>query len=460
MLQHIPRQEKQRLLAIADRLLHCRPLAQQAVRRALSVYSRVPEARLLPPPMVRTLLTACAAFSYAAAYRGLTPEKAAALLGQPIFAPPEAIASFLLCAPEGLAYEEAAPLLDLPPKEIENRYQEARRALGLSGTRFSEAVERLREEAGVFQPVTIPAQKRAPAGKPVWGLAAAGFALLDITALLTAGGVFFWSRDFLSPPEAPPANTAAEPLIAPNTGASLETLYYTVSPPGFRRLSHFRTDRAAQSDYVNGNGNTVTFTQQVSREPVVGFSPDKNYERIAFRNHPAALQFTDGQWKVFWFNEYYCYTLSSDLSREETLALAESAFLGVDASLQQIPLRSLPLLYTRRLAMENNDVLIDNTGSLNTYRIDDFVQRHGQNAPDAIRISEFSADGSVTIVDLQTEDGLIYCTRDTRRTPSGEESGVSYTSASVTKGDVGSLLLEDGSGGEPFLLTYPIDPAS
>lgn len=460
MLQHIPRQEKQRLLAIADRLLHCRPLAQQAVRRALSVYSRVPEARLLPPPMVRTLLTACAAFSYAAAYRGLTPEKAAALLGQPLFAPPEAIASFLLCAPEGLAYEEAAPLLDLPPKEIENRYQEARRALGLSGTRFSEAVERLREEAGVFQPVTIPAQKRAPAGKPVWGLAAAGFALLDITALLTAGGVFFWSRDFLSPPEAPPANTAAEPLIAPNTGASLETLYYTVSPPGFRRLSHFRTDRAAQSDYVNGNGNTVTFTQQVSREPVVGFSPDKNYERIAFRNHPAALQFTDGQWKVFWFNEYYCYTLSSDLSREETLALAESAFLGVDASLQQIPLRSLPLLYTRRLAMENNDVLIDNTGSLNTYRIDDFVQRHGQNAPDAIRISEFSADGSVTIVDLQTEDGLIYCTRDTRRTPLGEESGVSYTSASVTKGAVGSLLLEDGSGKEPFLLTYPIDPAS
>lgn len=456
------RQEKQRLFAIADRLLDCKPLAEQAIRRASSVYSRVPEARLLPPPLVRTLLAASAAFAYAAVYRNLTPEKAAALLGVPLplSAPPEDMASFLLCAPEGLSFDQAAALLELPPREIEKRYHNARRSLGVSGEKLSDTAERLRQAAGVFHPV-VPAQKRAGSGKQRWRLAAAGFALLDITALLTAGSVFSWSRGFLTPPEPLPVKTVAELLVPQNTGASLDTLFYTVSPPGFHRVSHFRTDLAARSEYADGNGHRVTFTQQISREPVVGFSPNENYETITFRNHPAALQFVDGQWRVFWFNEYYCYSLAADLSREETLALAESVTLGEDAALQQIPLRALPLLYTQRLAMENDDVLIDDTGSMNTNRIDDFVQNHQQNIRDAIRISQFSADGSVTVIDLQTENGLLYCTQDTRRDVTGtrQETGACYTNASVTQKDGLCFLLLESESGE-FSFAYPKDPAS
>lgn len=445
----------ERLRAVADLILACPPLAGQAVLRALSIYRRVlgGEPPVLPPSLVLTVLAGESAFSYAAVYRSLTPEKAAALFpgftggGRPA---PRDMACFLLCADGGLAYGEAAELLGLPLDEVENRYVAACKALALSGDAFLDAVDGLRAQAAAFIPPKPQKQGKGAKGGPARPMrwAAAGFAVLDIAVLLTAAGIFFWSRDFLAP-STPPALAVPQQTA----GVTLDALFYTLPiPEGFARTSHLRTEFIAHYEYENGK-DTVSFTQQISGQPVTGFDPGTAYEPVSFRGHDAAFLSSDGLSQVYWFNGVYCYTFSTTLPREEALALAETVRMGEPDSLQTPPLHELPAAYPQRLARENGDILIGDFGSENTERIEEFVDHCRTLAPDAIRVTEYRTDGSVTVTDLETKNGFIYCTRDTRRAASGErqEAGAFYRGASISRQGGGRVLfLTSGDWDTPY----------
>lgn len=361
-------EERNRLLDAANRLLHCRPLAEQAVRQALASCQRSPD----QDPAVLTEQTARA---YAAAYR------------------------------KALPHGPAAP--------------------AVRRKRLSPAADRRR-----------------------YALAAAGFAVLDVVAIALAAEIFLWSRMFLEAPAPQPIGVSQEPS---QPRAGLDSLFYALSeiPDGFRRVGHLYSATSAEDHYADGRGNLITFIQQVSPEPVTGFDPAVGYEPVAFRGHAAAFLSRDGVQELYWFNEYYCYTLSTTLPREAALSLAQSAQIGADRrTLQKIPLGDLPLLYTPRLAAENGDVQTGIYGEKNTGRIGKFVKSWAGGVQDAIRVCAFGEDGSLIITDLETANGRLYCASDTRRSAAGpwQERGAEYSSARISRQDGGYALILENSG--------------
>ena len=165
----------------------------------------------------------------------------------------------LLCGPGGISFEQAAQLLECTPAQVEENYRSAR------------------QQRATVRPTPEDKVNAVPKENfPVlWRWVAAGFAFVDLIAFAIAGGQFLWSHSFLNQKLAVPAQQKQR--------ISLEDRFYQIQPPaGFRRISHRHSALYAQDDYINMDGQSLTFIQQVSSEQITGFNPDADFEQIPF----------------------------------------------------------------------------------------------------------------------------------------------------------------------------------
>lgn len=394
----------------------------------------------------------------------------------------EKLDSLLLCEEGGLTVKEAAFLLSLPEEETRTRYEEARLMLAelltpeeegehppVTESELSRAVHSMCERILAHLPNKLPSS--AEVSKREWIVAAAGFAFVDVAAILLAVGVIGWCGGFIKnppPPESPGYSGTSQsedskgPRAEGQSNApedSLNALYYRLEelPEGFRRVEHLRSATSSKVYYADEAGGSIAFSQQLSEESVEGFSAKSgDYETVEFRGHPAAYREREGLREVYWYNGSYCYTLTATLSREETLRLAQSAGIGApgEETLQKIPLESLPESYTPRLAQENGDVLLGATGPAFTEKITAFYEAAAQGKESALRITEFKKNDAACITDLEARDGRVYYTRDEHRDTESDqpwEAGTAYDRAVLREENgVKTLLLESAQWEEPL----------
>lgn len=83
-------------------------------------------------------------------------------------------------------------------------------------------------------------------------------------------------------------------------------------------------------------------------------------------------------------------------------------------------LEALPLDYTRQMATQNWDVLIDLVLNFNIGRFLVFMNHYYKGIPDKIRITKFGVDGPPTTSILYYDGRLIIYVADTTRYSSGE----------------------------------------
>ena len=107
-----------------------------------------------------------------------------------------------------------------------------------------------------------------------------------------------------------------------------------------------------------------------------------------------------------------------------------------------MPLAALPFTYTPELAKENGDILVGIPGEMDEKQITAFIKKAKAKKSGFLRICEFQKDGSVLFTDLETLQGRIYWTKDTRRTSDGirEEVGAEYEKASVFRDGKRAIL--------------------
>ncbi|MCI8757140.1 MAG: DUF4367 domain-containing protein [Oscillospiraceae bacterium] len=337
----------------------------------------------------------------------------------------------LLCGPGGISFEQAAQLLECTSAQVEENYRSAR------------------QQRATVRPTPEDKVNAVPKENfPVlWRWVAAGFAFVDLIAFAIAGGQFLWSHSFLNQKLAVPVQEDLSIQEQQKQRISLEDRFYQIQPPaGFRRISHRHSALYAQDDYINMDGQSLTFIQQVSSEQITGFDPDADFEQIPFRGRSAAFYTRDGFQKIYWFHDYYAYTLSTTLPRDQALSTAKSACLALGSSnitgAKKLPLAALPFTYTPELAKENGDILVGIPGEMDEKQITAFIKKANAKKSGFLRICEFQKDGSVLFTDLETLQGRIYWTKDTRRTSDGirEEVGAEYEKASVFRDGKRAIL--------------------
>lgn len=271
-----------------------------------------------------------------------------------------------------------------------------------------------------------PQQKVVKKGKPKmrrrWMWAAFAFACFDIGILALAFGIFGWSSLFVKESGNPAFvdhGGSAQYVVRPGTNTVSDTFYLLAGlPDGFYLTEHLRADNAAYLYYADDAGGVVAFTQQVAEQPVTGFDSSRpDVHETVIQGHKAALHSDGGMQEILWYNGALCYTVSTTLPEEEAIAIAESAALATGLpALQHVPLEALPEGYTRRLAFESGDVLLeDGYAPYNLDSLYAFEKAYQAGEDASVRISRFYADDSVRIFDLQTSSGRLYYTQDARR---------------------------------------------
>lgn len=407
---------KKRLIGMAQRMLPCRPLAEQAVLSAIRKYVQLPEKDSLPfsPDFLITILTQKQAVQYASKFY---PS------GQRLPVPEEwMFMELLLCGPGGISFEKAAQLLECTPAQVEENYRSARQ-------QRASVPPALEDKTAAVEKENIPVP---------WKWIAAGFAFIDLAAFAIVGSQILWSSSFLQEKFAVPVQQSTPIQEQQKQKISLEDRFYQIQPPaGFRRISHRHSALYAQDDYINMDGQSLTFIQQVSPQQITGFDPDADFELVGFRGHSAAFHTQEGRQEIYWFHDYYAYTLSTTLLRTQALAVAKTASLALGTpsitNTKNLPLASLPFTYTPQLAKENGDVLAGMPGEMDEKQIAAFIEKANEKKSGFLRICEFQEDGSVLFSDLETIQGRIYWTKDTRRALEGtqEETGAEYEKACI-----------------------------
>lgn len=247
--------------------------------------------------------------------------------------------------------------------------------------------------------------------------------LLPVIAVLLL--VIFLFSFFSGKPDESPSNSQFLQVIDSFEEIALPTLndlMYEIPelPEGFRRVSHSKTPYTANVYYMDNEGHSILFNQLAGKEPVTGFNlPQESYEPVDVKGYPGALVDQDGISRVYWYHENYCYSLLSDLGRDEALRLARASTVQSAGypTAQHISLEALPEKYTKTLAQENGDLLIGVGETVDAERLKAFIDNCEKSKDGALRITQFVDKDTARIVDLQMQAGRLYCTIDEHRDP-------------------------------------------
>ena len=224
----------------------------------------------------------------------------------------------------------------------------------------------------------------------------------------------------------------------------------TDAPQGYRRTGHINSPGGA-GDYIiyeNDAGKRIIFNQMPAEGVGILLNTEgAELEQIECRGHPARFLENEGMCSLLWYDDRYAYMLTTDLPRNDTLALAEKITLKVlpYSTLQKLPIELLPRDYPPEIARENGDVVISADGVFHFEQLEAFVAGCTKKQEGAVRIVHYTPDNSALIDDLQMKDGHIYYTRDQSRWEQSEvsfEEGEEYDSIGiVTNGEEQVLTL-------------------
>ncbi|MDF2537233.1 MAG: hypothetical protein K0S76_254 [Herbinix sp.] len=119
-------------------------------------------------------------------------------------------------------------------------------------------------------------------------------------------------------------------------------------------------------------------------------------------------------------------------------------------------LASLPGDYTRKMAINNNDVLYDYNRNYNTDKFFRFLNNVNNGIPDKIRITSFGIDGPAAIRILQYDGYIIRSITDvTRYIPNQYYDDYGYQIISQIRKSLSGAVLEDY-----FLITIDNKPVT
>lgn len=345
--------------------------------------------------------------------------------------------------------------------------------MGMEEDFFKDAVARLRDRHlsaypenppnHTFSPAFEKEMKQLLARKRIskWRVLA-GRALRQAACIALAGSIGLaasiisvraWSDRFFNMVEQKyPDHTSIFFEASGKGAAQKEDILYELGwvPDGFRRVSHGRTDDGFfnYTDYADAQDNRLSFEQNTAEHISISLDTEgAELEEIPFRGDKARIVEKGGGCTLLWYDDKYCFIVSSTLSREDTIRAGESVrpIFGVYPTLQPIPIEALPESYTAEQARANGDVLLfgDRVENLDTLKR--FVEACGkENARSAIRLARFMDDGSACIYDLQVDDGHIYYTADEHRWPDSEqpwELGEEYERISILEATGTATLL-------------------
>lgn len=289
--------------------------------------------------------------------------------------------------------------------------------------------------------------------KHIWQQAACfTFAgLLGLSLCFVSVGA--WSRDFLRMVEQEGDGKTDIRFARTGEGApQTSDVQYTLTdvPQGYRRTGHTSIPGGA-GDYIiyeNDAGKRIIFDQMPAEGVGISLNTEgAELEQLECRGHPARFLENGGMCSLLWYDDRYVYMLTTDLPRDETLALAEKITLKAlpYPTLQKLPIELLPRDYPPQIAQENGDVVIFENKIYHLEQVEAFVNGCSQNQDGAIRIVHYAPDNSALIDDLQMENGHIYYTKDQSRWSQSEssfEEGEEYDSIGiVTNGEEQVLTL-------------------
>ena len=287
----------------------------------------------------------------------------------------------------------------------------------------------------------------------IWRLAAC----FDVAGLLGLSLCFVsvgaWSRDFLRMVEQEGDGKTDIRFARTGEGTpQTSDVQYTLTdvPQGYRRTGHINSPGGA-GDYIiyeNDAGKRIIFNQMPAEGVGISLNTEgAELEQIECRGHPARFLENEGMCSLLWYDDRYAYMLTTDLPRNDTLALAEKITLKVlpYSTLQKLPIELLPRDYPPEIARENGDVVISADGVFHFEQLEAFVAGCTKKQEGAVRIVHYAPDNSALIDDLQMKDGHIYYTRDQSRWEQSEvsfEEGEEYDSIGiVTNGEEQVLTL-------------------
>ena len=289
--------------------------------------------------------------------------------------------------------------------------------------------------------------------KNIWRQAAC-FAFAGLLGLsLCFVSVGAWSRDFLRMVEQEGDGKTDIRFARTGEGTpQTSDVQYTLTdvPQGYRRTGHINSPGGAgvYIIYENDAGKRIIFNQMPAEGVGISLNTEgAELEQIECRGHPARFLENEGMCSLLWYDDRYAYMLTTDLPRNDTLALAEKITLKVlpYSTLQKLPIELLPRDYPPEIARENGDVVISADGVFHFEQLEAFVAGCTKKQEGAVRIVHYAPDNSALIDDLQMKDGHIYYTRDQSRWEQSEvsfEEGEEYDSIGiVTNGEKQVLTL-------------------
>lgn len=377
--------------------------------------------------------------------------------------PPELLDALLLYHGDKLEEDAAEILLGLDAGEFDARRTQAEQFLTELLTN-DDALEDAPETADLIitvmglaklvQNAYLPPPR--PGNGRVHRLFPGVCALLAVCALIPA---LLWGTDFMTDRTGQPA-FHQEGTRQWTQAPSLYSFSYHLSdiPAGFRRVQHTRSANAAHILYENSQGDSIAFSQEVARRPVTGFVLENSRE-LSIKKHPARIRTESGLQSVYWYQDYYCYTLVTTLPEDQAVSIAESASFDMPPTPQKVPLEALPARYTPDMAVENEDLILSDGNAGNLQRLQAFVADCAAKRDSALRVADFTEKGT-RIFDLQMLDGQLYCTVDSRRdgqSPQPLESGREYTAVSLWETPEQVRLMLRGSGQEADIPLFSID---
>lgn len=281
-------------------------------------------------------------------------------------------------------------------------------------------------------------------------------ACFTLAALVSLGacfvGVGAWSKGFLRMVEKKyPDHTDIHFETTGNGSPQTSSVKYTLTdvPPGFRRVGHDDSPDGFLNSvwYMDDDGRRILFDQHFAENIGIGLDTEgAELETLEFRGHPARFLENDGMCDLMWYDDRYVYMITTDLSREETMALGEKVQLKSEPypTLQPIPIESLPESYPPEMAAENGDVVFVQDAIHNLEKLDRFVADSNAGKDGAVRLVRYAPDGSALIDDLQMENGRIYYTYDQHRWEDSEHPwtvGEEYDSVGLAVNGATNVLL-------------------
>lgn len=177
-------------------------------------------------------------------------------------------------------------------------------------------------------------------------------------------------------------------------------------PDGFTCTQFSYSDFFNYAVYEDGEEHMISFDQNRIDSIAIGLNTEgASLEPITLNGEPAQFLSNLGMQTVLWYDDQYCFMLTSDLPREETLRIAGSV------RVKNVP-EGLPSGFDADMAADRGDVVLAPEDNRNLDKLDRFMKNFAAGVPDEITLSIFTGTGGIRLRSLAYDGSKITFYRD------------------------------------------------